>query len=842
MAWWDFFKVFTYAFTEDPLTQRNRRGGGGAGYSQPEAQPDMRTGFDGTYGGGSGSVRLRDSNEFVDLSTVTNRIHRYKEYERLRNMAEIEMAMSVFADETCLAGHTKIATPHGFRELKELAETEDDKFLVYCWDFEKNDYTHAWAHNARKTKTAKTIRIGLDNGKAFVCTPDHKILLADKTWKLAGQLTHGDELMPFHRLQARQEFTNIKTNQFPRIYTNAKGWIHERQFIDEWVSGEDREDLKLVNKYCRMITEGLTVRQMMKLASQDHRTIHDRIERAGFSNQELKWLGKQQKTRRVVAVHSHKEMDVYDLTVDKHHNFATDWGIAHNCQRDDNGRAFKITCKNQQIQEELDFLFFHRKMLRFDQKKTWNMAKQLFINGDFFWELIIDVENPKDGIRDLAPLPADSMYRIETTKGRLIEFQQSKEGPDYQSLARVEVAQATEADLQQATAIRFAPEQIIHIRIGDDRKTFYPYGVSLMEAARGPAHQLRLMEDAMVVYRLTRAPERRVFYIDVQGLPSHKAEAFIERMKDQFKKKKVASSRGGRPGASMVEERWHAPSADEDYWIPTRPNANTRVETLPGAQNLGEIDDTVYFRNKLFTALNFPKNYLNNEDSQATRITLSAQDVKFARLVERLQSYIEDAFWDIADRHLRLLGYPEESYEDIEIKMTPPSDWRELTRAEVVTNRLNNAGTLKGSMILSDYDILTKWMKYSEDETNEMIARLELQKLKELKMQIIAQNPTLLGIGLPGADEEEVGAEPGGPSPMMGGEGAPPEGPPPIAGGGGPEPEEGAEPQGGPPPTSGSGAVVPEPSQEDIKKYNLDIYDAAKDMDAEEIDFSEIDE
>jgi hypothetical protein len=841
MAWWDFFKVFTYAFTDDPLTKRNRHDLFGAGYSQPDAQPDMRTGFDGTYGGGSGAIRLRDSNEFVDLSTVTNRIHRYKEYERLRNMAEIEMAMTVFADEACFSGDTKVSTPRGSRTLKELSEQEKDRFLVYCWDFDKQDYTLGWAFNARKTKTAMTVRVLLDDSHSFICTPDHRILLADETWKPAGELRMGDKLMPFYRLSARQDFTNVKTNQFPRIYTRHKGWIHERQFVDEWTTGQDREDLKQVNRYCQMIAEGLTVRQIKKLTGSDFKTVRGHLENAGFSNKEMKWLGERKKVRTVVGVHEHKEIDVYDISVEKHKNFATEWGIAHNCQRDDEGRAFKVIVKNQQILEELEFLLFHRKMLHFDQKRVWDMAKRLFIMGDFFYEVVINTESPKEGILNLVPLPPDSMYRMETTKGRLVEFQQSKEGPDYQSLSRVEVTQATDADLQQATAIRFSPEQIIHIKIGDDRKTFYPYGVSLIEAARGPAHQLRLMEDAMVVYRLTRAPERRVFYIDVQSLPSHKAEAFIERMKDQFKKKKVATSRNQTPGASLVEERWHAPAADEDYWIPIRPNANTRVETLPGAQNLGEIDDTVYFRNKLFTALSFPKNYLNNEDVQATRITLSAQDVKFARMIERLQSYIEDAFWEVCDRHLRLLGYPEEAYEDLEIKMTAPSDWRELTRAEVVTNRINNAGSLKGSQLLSDFDILTKWMKYSEEEAKEMLARMKIQKLEELKLQIIAQNPTLLGIGMPGPNEEEIGTEAGGPSPMMGGgpEEMPPEGDEDDPTGmGGPVPS----PEGGPMMGGGTGVPLPEPTREELKKFNLEIEDSAKEMDEEEIDYSEVEE
>lgn len=849
MAWWDFFKVFTYAFTDDPLSRRNRRDLTGAGVSQVDAIPDIRAGNEGVSGGaGTGSIRLRDTNDFVDLSTVTNRIHRYKEYERLRNMAEIEMAMTVFADETCFAGNTKVMTPHGPRTLKELAEKEKDKFLVYCYDFGKEDYTLGWAYAARKTKRAQTVQVILDNGDHFICTPDHRILTAQGKWKQAGEFTIGDELMPFYRIPANGDLTKCKIAQFPRIYTRTHGWIHERQFVDEWRTGKVPEELQAVNRYCRMISEGLNVRQITKLTGNDFATVRNRMKKHGFSNKEMKWLGAKSKSRRVVAVLPHEEIDVYDLTVEKHHNFATEWGIAHNCQKDDDGRVFSIQTKNQDVKEELEFLLFHRKMLNFDQKKVWNLAKLLFIYGDFFYEIVINPDNPSEGIYNLVPLPADSMYRMETTKGKLIEFQQSKEGPDYQSLARVEVTQATDSDLQQATAIRFAPEQIVHIRIGDDRKTFYPYGVSLIEAARGPAHQLRLMEDAMVVYRLTRAPERRVFYIDVQQMPPYKAEAFIERMKDQFRKKKVPAA-GRAPGASSVEERWQAPAADEDFWIPIRPNANTRVETLPGAQNLGEVDDTLYFRNKLFTALNFPRNYFNNEDAASTRIALSAQDVKFARMIERLQSHIEDAFWEICDRHLRLLGYPEDAYEDLVVRMTPPSDWRELTRAEVVTNRLNNASNLKGSQLMSDYDIMTKWLKYSEEEAKNMLARLKMQKLEDLKLQIIAQNPALLGVGLPGPNETEVGTEPGGPSPMLA-----PQAEPNVAPAGAEMPPAGAIPPGATAmrkymddedemsqetQISGSGNVLPEPSEEDIRKYDLDIQDYEKEMDQEEIDMSE---
>lgn len=862
-AWWDVFRLWRYALgTRDPLSQRtDGRNLVGAGVGSPEVIPSIRQ--DGSFWSGSrGLIRLRDSNDFIDLSSVTNRQSRYKEYERLRNVAEIESAMTVFADETCLAGDSLVSTLfQGPRPIQWLAEHKaNEEFLVFCWDFNKQDYSLGWAYNPRQTKVAQTIRVMLDDGTNFRCTPDHRILLRDSTWKHAGDLRFGDELMPFYRIPANQNLTRLKTNQFPRIFT-FDGWKHERQFIDEWKLGKKDEDkFDKVNTAARLIASGLTTKQIADQMGHQWKSIESWIHKAGFSFKEIKHLGKKEDRRRVIGITPMGVEPVYDLSVKGHENFCGEGCVFHNCQVNDGGHLLKIDVKNKKVKEELEFLLFHRKMLNVD-RKLWNWSKNLFIFGDVFLELIIDQDSPKDGVLGTTMLPPESIFRIETTKGRLIEFQQSKEGPDFEALNRAEVTKATEQELKQSTAIRFEPNAIIHIRIGDDRKTFYPYGQSLVEPARGPAHQLRLMEDAMVVYRLTRAPERRVFYVDVGQLPPFKAEAFIERMKDQFRKKKVASQKTGLPGASAVEERWHAPAQDEDYWIPIRPNSNTRVETLPGAQNLGEIDDAVYFRNKLFTAMNFPKNYFSNEDTNATRITLSAQDVKFARQIERLQAYIEDAMWDICDRHLKLRGIPEECYEDLVIKMTPPSDWREMSRAEVVTNRINNANAVKGAQLFANIDIYMDWLKLPEEEAKEKLSRLKIQQLEDLKIQVLAQNPTLLGIGIPGQGEQEIGVQPGGPGgmlePGMGGPppggpppgggggmpGAPPafadfEGPPPMPGGGQPPPQ--GPDQGPPKPPQSNAMALSDPSPEDIKKYDLDIQNYARDMDEEDIDFSEI--
>lgn len=837
--WSDFFRLFQYASEKDPLAARKDPNQFGmAGISQPEA-----IGTDFAAGTGpSGTSSYRQTYDMIDTTTLSNRAMRYKEYERLRNVPEIEMAITVFADEACVAGDTKIATPFGFITIKELAEKKaDERFLVYCYDFNKNDYTLGWAYAPRLVKRDKTIQVTLDDGSTFTATSDHRVLKKDGKWIETGELKFGDELMPFYRKSVNEKVNELRTGHFPRIFSFNRGWIHERQFVDDWKSGHTATIYERANRAIRMIGGKIPVRQIAKRIGHDWKTIEDWFQKIGFTHKEIRYLYGQHKDRRkVIDVCEGPEQDVYDISVSEHKCFATNSVILHNCQKDENGNILKVSTTNDQVKEELEFLFYNRKMLNLN-RNGWTWFKNLCISGDWFLELVVNPDNPKEGIYKAVPLPVETMYRIETVRGRLVEFQQSKEGPDYQAIVKP-IDDQNEKEVSQTTAIRFSPSQIVHFRIGDDRKTFYPYGQSLIEPARAPAHSLRLMEDAMVTYRLARAPERRVFYIDVGQLPPFKAEAFIDRIKDQFRKRKIANSRGNTPGANSVEERWQPPAQDEDYWLPVRPNNNTRIETLPGAENLGEIDDAIYFRNKLLTALNFPKTYLSNEDVNITKISLSAQDIKFARMIERLQSHFEDGLLDLAERHLELRGYPQDSYQDLKIKMTPPSDWREMSRSEVVTARYSNAGSLKSSQLMSDYDIMTKILRYSADDTDEMLGRLKIQKLEDLKLQVLAQNPQLLGVGIPSQDQQgsELGTEAGGPTNMPspeGMEGLPPEGMQPQGTEGMP-PENMQQAQKGQPTVNQNMSSLPTPNDEDIKKYNLEIQDYEIEQDYESIDFS----
>jgi hypothetical protein len=701
---------------------------------------------------------------------------------------------------------------------------------VYCYDFQKKDYTLGWGHHPRKTKTAETVELIFDNGGKLECTEDHKVLLRTGEWIQAGDIKVGDDLMPFYREKPDTEHNSLISGQFPRVFTFNNGWVTERQLVDEWRAGKSIQKYERINFYARLINQGLNMDQMLSMIDETWVTVKERLKRFGFTYKELKNLAKSRTDhRKVIGKFKGPMQDVYDLTVDGHHNFATDQTIVHNCQKDEHGNVLKIEASNDDVRKEVEFLLMSRQMLNFN-KRIWSDFKSLMVYGDLFYELITSLDSPSDGILKIQRLPPESIYRIETTKGKVIEFQQSKEGPDYQSLVRAPVTVATDQEIQMATAIRFAPEQIAHIRINEDRRQFYPYGSSIIEPARGPAYQLRLMEDSMLTYRLARAPERRVFYIDVGQLPGFKAEAFIERMKDQFRKKKVSLNQNGFGGSSSVEERYQPPAVEEDYWIPTRPNSNTKIETLPGAQNLGEIDDAIYFRLKLLTALNFPKNYLNVDDPAQTKITLSSQDVKFARTVERYQSSLEDGIFEIAQRHLHMRGFPPETYDDLKIQMTPPSEWRELSRAEIVNNRIQNVTSLKSAGLISDFDLLRNWMHYTEEETKDILARSKLQKLEDARLQVLQQNPQLLGVGIPSQEDEEVGATEEGPNKQLEVPSeAPPEGAPPAMGG--------AET---PQPSAPSTSVepLPEPSEEDIEKYDLSIQDYASEEDMESQDYS----
>ena len=239
------------------------------------------------------------------------------------------------------------------------------------------------------------------------------------------------------------------------------------------------------------------------------------------------------------------------------------------------------------------------------------------------------------------------------------------------------------------------------------------------------------MEDAMMIYRLSRAPERRIFYIDTGNLPTSKAEMFLERIKQKFKKEKFYNSAKG-----TVDARFNPLSMDEDFFVPTRNGAGTKIDTLPGAQNLGEIEDVRYYRDKLLAALKIPKDYIVEKDSSPERkANLSQLDVKFARTVQRVQTNIEVGLENIAKRHLQLRGYPALLIKQLRIRLPEPSDMSAKRKLDLDEQKTRVIAAVQQLALFSKDEIYREYYDMTDEEIERMKKEMKEQQEEEQDQQ-----------------------------------------------------------------------------------------------------------
>jgi hypothetical protein len=225
--------------------------------------------------------------------------------------------------------------------------------------------------------------------------------------------------------------------------------------------------------------------------------------------------------------------------------------------------------------------------------------------------------------------------------------------------------------------MEFQPWEIAHFRLlGDDRKL--PYGTSMLEKSRRIWKQLLLSEDAMLIYRTSRAPERRVFKVYVGNMNDDDVEAYVQRVANKFKREQIVDSKTGN-----VDMRFNQMAVDQDYFIPVRdPAAPSPIDTLPGAQNLSEIADIEYIQKKLVTALRIPKAYLGFEEALGDGKNLALLDIRFARTINKIQKSVISELNKIAIIHLFLLGF-EDELQNFTLGLTNPSKQADLLMVEV---------------------------------------------------------------------------------------------------------------------------------------------------------------
>lgn len=321
--------------------------------------------------------------------------------------------------------------------------------------------------------------------------------------------------------------------------------------------------------------------------------------------------------------------------------------------RGEKGKILDIFSEDERVKVVLEDLFYNRIDIDF-ALKLW--IRDLLKYGDFFLHLHIDKD---EGIYDVLALPAGEVHREEGYEGKTdnVRFRWETTG-DY-----------------------FEDWQVAHFRLLEDTIKL-PYGRSMLDPARKLWKQLQLAEDSMLVYRITRAPERRVFYIDVGNLEHADVGQFIQQFQMQLKKQPIVDQRSGN-----INMKYNPMNVTEDYFIPMRADKSSRIETLPGASNLGDIQDIEYLQNKLFASLQVPKNYLNYGESLPGGSTLSQQDLRFARTINTIQQAILAELKRIANIHLYFNGF-KDAIDNFTLTLTNPSTQQELLKLETMKARL----------------------------------------------------------------------------------------------------------------------------------------------------------
>jgi hypothetical protein len=281
----------------------------------------------------------------------------------------------------------------------------------------------------------------------------------------------------------------------------------------------------------------------------------------------------------------------------------------------------------------------------------------------------------------------------------------------------------TRFDVQQ-NELAVDAKHVIHLSLSEGLDNNYPFGNSLLENVFKVFKQKELLEDAILIYRIQRAPERRIFYIDVGNMPSHLAMGFVERVKNEIHQRRIPSSSGG--GQNVIDSAYNPLSINEDYFFPTTAEGRgSKVETLPGGTNLGEIDDLKYFTNKLFRGLRIPSSYLPTgaDDSQASyndgRVgTAYIQELRFNNYCMRLQSLMQDAF----DQEFKLYLYDRGINIDsalFELKFQEPQNFATYRQAELDNQRINTYGTISQQPYIAKRFALKRYLGLSDEEIAE---------------------------------------------------------------------------------------------------------------------------
>jgi len=316
----------------------------------------------------------------------------------------------------------------------------------------------------------------------------------------------------------------------------------------------------------------------------------------------------------------------------------------------------------------------------------------------------------------------------------------------------------------QTNEITVDAKHVIHLSLSEGLDNNYPFGNSLLESVFKVYKQKELLEDAIIIYRIQRAPERRIFYVDVGNMPAHMAMSFVERVKNEIQQRRIPSSTGG--GANVIDASYNPLSVNEDYFFPqTAEGRGSKVETLPGGTNLGEITDLRYFTNKLFRALRIPASYLPTSIDEAANTvsdgkvgTAYIQELRFNEYCKRLQSIIVETF----DLEFKLWLNDQGVNIDsglFELKFNQPQNFAAYRQSELDTARAATFAAVVAIPHLSKRFAMKRFLGMTEDEVKENERLWREENGANLTAPADAQSQ-LRGIGVtPGGMAADAGGQ-----------------------------------------------------------------------------------
>jgi len=382
------------------------------------------------------------------------------------------------------------------------------------------------------------------------------------------------------------------------------------------------------------------------------------------------------------------------------------------------GEILTIKTNKTPIQKILHNLYYDILNIDFNM---WPWIRNLCKYGDFYLKL--DIADGL-GILNARPLSAYEMERLE-------EF--NEETGEYEIKFRHSYSELDEYDVFE----------IAHFRMISD-SNFLPYGRSMLEGARQEFQKLMMLEDAMLIHRIMRAPEKRIFKIDIGNIPPNEVDSFMETIINKMKKIPYVDKNTGN-----YNLKFNLNNMLEDYYLPVRGgNSQTQIDTLPGMEFTG-IDDIEYVKNKMMAALKIPKPFLGYDEGVEGKTTLASMDIRFARTIERIQKIVVSELVKIGIIHLYSQGYEGEDLVGFELELTAPSIIYDQQKVALMNEKIQLAVAMKDSKLLSDKYVYEFIFNMSEEqwleERNNVVEDLKL-RFRQNQIEQEGNDPTLTGI------------------------------------------------------------------------------------------------